>query len=83
MPVCKDNVVCLPAKLAQSLGGMGRVAVVHKVNGLVHLIDPNTAQCKYCGTGELGPGNLFANTVQGIRPQNSRCNYSLSSQLPR
>jgi len=44
VPICKDNVVCLPAKLAQSLGGMGRIATVHKVNSLVHLIDPNTGQ---------------------------------------
>ena len=41
----QDNVVCLPAKLAQSLGGMGRIATVLKVNSLVHLIDPNTGQC--------------------------------------
>ena len=46
----QDNVVCLPAKLAQSLGGMGRIATVHKVNSLVHLIDPNTGQCMYAET---------------------------------
>ncbi len=46
VPICKDNVVCLPAKLSQSLGGIGRISVVHKVNNLVHIIDPNTAQGK-------------------------------------
>ena len=47
VPICKDNIVCLPKGLAHSLGGIGRVCVVHKVTSLLHLIDPNTCQCKY------------------------------------
>ncbi len=44
VPVCKDNVVCLPPKLARSLGGIAQICVVQKVTTLVHLIDPNTCQ---------------------------------------
>lgn len=44
VPVCKDNVVCLPRSLAHSLGGIGQICVVHKVAQSVHLIDPNTCQ---------------------------------------
>ena len=47
VPVCKDNVVCLPPKLAHSLGGIGQICVVQKVTSLVHIIDPTTCQCKY------------------------------------
>ena len=46
VPVCKDNVVCLPARLAHHLGGIGQICVVHKITSLIHLIDPNTCQCK-------------------------------------
>jgi nonsense-mediated mRNA decay protein 3 len=46
VPVCKDNIVCLPPKLAHSLGGIGQICVVYKVTSLLHLIDPNTCQCK-------------------------------------
>ncbi len=48
VPVCKDNVVCLPKRLAHSLGGMGQVCVAHKVSNLVHLIDPTTCQGEEC-----------------------------------
>jgi len=44
VPICKDNVVCLPPKLAHSLGGISQICVVNKVSQSVHLIDPNTCQ---------------------------------------
>ena len=44
--VFQDNVVCLPAKLAHQLGGMGQICVVYKVTSLLHLIDPNSCQCE-------------------------------------
>jgi len=44
VPVCKDNVVCLPKQLAHTLGGIGQICVVNKVSQAVHLIDPNTCQ---------------------------------------
>ena len=46
VPVCKDNIVCLPSKVAHSLGGIGQVCVVKKVTTMLHLIDPNTCQCE-------------------------------------
>jgi len=42
VPVCKDEVVCLPKKLAQSLGNMSQIALVQRVTQTVHLIDPTT-----------------------------------------
>ncbi|CAJ0934540.1 unnamed protein product, partial [Ranitomeya imitator] len=44
VPVCKDNVVCLSPKLAQSLGNMSQICVCVRVTSAVHLIDPNTLQ---------------------------------------
>ncbi|XP_067307619.1 60S ribosomal export protein NMD3 [Pseudorasbora parva] len=44
VPVCKDNVVCLSPRLAQSLGNMGQVCVCVRVTSSIHLIDPNTLQ---------------------------------------
>ncbi|KAM6961479.1 60S ribosomal export protein NMD3 [Aplochiton taeniatus] len=44
VPVCKDNVVCLSPRLAQSLGNMGQVCVCVRVTSTIHLIDPNTLQ---------------------------------------
>ena len=47
VPVCKDNVICLPKGLAHTLGGIGQICIVHKITSLIHLIDPNTCQSKY------------------------------------
>ncbi|XP_011885339.1 PREDICTED: 60S ribosomal export protein NMD3 isoform X3 [Cercocebus atys] len=44
VPVCKDNVVCLSPKLAQSLGNMNQICVCIRVTSAIHLIDPNTLQ---------------------------------------
>uniref|UniRef100_A0A7N4NW00 60S ribosomal export protein NMD3 n=1 Tax=Sarcophilus harrisii TaxID=9305 RepID=A0A7N4NW00_SARHA len=44
VPICKDNVVCLSPKLAQSLGNMSQICVCIRVTSAIHLIDPNTLQ---------------------------------------
>jgi len=44
VPICKDNVVCLPKQVAHQLGGIGQICVVNKVTQNVHIIDPNTCQ---------------------------------------
>ncbi|XP_052764835.1 60S ribosomal export protein NMD3-like [Mya arenaria] len=44
VPICKDNIVCLPKKLASSLGNINPICVCFKVTQTVHLIDPNTLQ---------------------------------------
>ncbi|NWQ81419.1 NMD3 protein, partial [Columbina picui] len=44
VPICKDNIVCLSPKLAQSLGNMSQICVCFRVTSTVHLIDPCTLQ---------------------------------------
>ncbi|XP_077990802.1 60S ribosomal export protein NMD3-like [Glandiceps talaboti] len=44
VPVCKDNIVCLPPKLAHSLGNISQICICLRVSNLVHLIDPSTLQ---------------------------------------
>ncbi|GAB1287602.1 60S ribosomal export protein NMD3 [Apodemus speciosus] len=44
VPICKDNVVCLSPKLAQSLGNMSQICICIRVTSAIHLIDPNTLQ---------------------------------------
>ncbi|KAJ8321900.1 hypothetical protein KUTeg_000371 [Tegillarca granosa] len=44
VPICKDNVICLPNKLAQALGSINPICICHKVTQTVHIIDPTTLQ---------------------------------------
>lgn len=45
IPICKDDLICLPPKLAKSFGNIGQLVLCHKVAGnTVHLLDPTTLQ---------------------------------------
>lgn len=44
VPVCKDQVICLPAKLARSLGNINQICVCTRVTQTIHLIDSGTCQ---------------------------------------
>jgi len=44
VPICKDNVVCLPKKLAHALGNISQVCVCLRVAQSIQLIDPHTGQ---------------------------------------
>jgi nonsense-mediated mRNA decay protein 3 len=42
IPVCKDDLVCLPIKLARSLSNIGQLVLCSRVGNSLHLIDPTT-----------------------------------------
>jgi len=44
VPICKDDIVCLPLKLAKSLGNIGQILICYKVTNSLHFINPTTLQ---------------------------------------
>ncbi|RMZ89456.1 hypothetical protein DV736_g3327, partial [Chaetothyriales sp. CBS 134916] len=44
VPICKDDLVCLPIKLAKQIGGIFPLVVCHRVGTSINLLDPNTLQ---------------------------------------
>jgi nonsense-mediated mRNA decay protein 3 len=44
LPICKDDLVCLPAKLATRLGNISALCLVYRVGTGLYLIDPQTLQ---------------------------------------
>eukprot|EP01137_Pigoraptor_chileana_P032585 Opistho-2@22174 len=44
VPICKDDLVCLPPKLARAQGNIAQLCLCYRVGNSVHLIDPNTLQ---------------------------------------
>lgn len=44
LPLCKDDLVCLPPKISTVLGGIGPIVLVTKVSTSLALIDPYTLQ---------------------------------------
>lgn len=45
-PICKEDVVCIPTKLSNQLGGFSPLALVHKLSNQIHLLDPWTLQTR-------------------------------------
>lgn len=41
-PLCREDLVCLPLKLHQQLGGVGPLVLVHKVFSSIVFLDPKT-----------------------------------------
>jgi len=77
VPMCKDDLVLLPKKLAETMGQFPRVCLVQRVNSNVILVDPFSAQTaeaniEHCGRHAirvlLDGKRLTKFTVLGIEP---------------
>ncbi|KAL8931311.1 MAG: hypothetical protein Q9211_007065 [Gyalolechia sp. 1 TL-2023] len=44
VPICKDDLVCLPIKLAKQVGNIAPLTLCYRVGTSVNLLDPNTLQ---------------------------------------
>jgi len=53
IPICKDDLVALPVKLAKSIGNISPLALCYRIGTSVNLIDPNTLQ-----TADV-PSNIY------------------------
>jgi len=51
IPICKDDLVALPIKLARQLGNINPLTLCHRVGSAVNLIDPQTLQTCEVPTG--------------------------------
>ncbi|KAH9233456.1 hypothetical protein K456DRAFT_54011 [Colletotrichum gloeosporioides 23] len=44
IPICRDDLVAMPIKLAKSLGNISPLVICHKIGTAVYLLDTNTLQ---------------------------------------
>lgn len=44
VPICRDDLVAIPLKLAQQVGNIAPVTICHRVGTSINLLDPNTLQ---------------------------------------
>jgi nonsense-mediated mRNA decay protein 3 len=51
VPICKDDLVALPIKLARQLGNISPLTLCHRVGNSVNLLDPATLQTAEIPTG--------------------------------
>jgi nonsense-mediated mRNA decay protein 3 len=76
-PICKDDLVCLPAKLARSLGNIAPLVLCTRVGNSIHVLDPATLQAAELSAVSFwrtpfeslaGAGELVEFTVLDIEP---------------
>uniref|UniRef100_A0A383VQ78 60S ribosomal export protein NMD3 n=1 Tax=Tetradesmus obliquus TaxID=3088 RepID=A0A383VQ78_TETOB len=46
-PVCKDDLICLPAKLASSLGSLGPLVLCSRITNVLTLLDPTNLRAAH------------------------------------
>lgn len=44
VPICKDDLICLPKRLAQSMSNIGQLVLCQRVGNSLHFVDPTTLQ---------------------------------------
>ncbi|CUS14423.1 unnamed protein product [Tuber aestivum] len=44
VPICKDDLVCIPVKMARSLGNISPLLLCTRIGNSIHLTDPGTLQ---------------------------------------
>lgn len=44
VPICRDDLVCLPKRVANKMGNISQVVLCNKISNKVQFIDPNTLQ---------------------------------------
>jgi nonsense-mediated mRNA decay protein 3 len=44
MPICKDDLVCIPPKLARQLSNISPLTICTRIGNTIHLLDPATLQ---------------------------------------
>ncbi|KAJ0256126.1 hypothetical protein HA466_0091330 [Hirschfeldia incana] len=46
-PVCREDLICLPSKVASGLGNLGPLVLCTKVSDNITLLDPRTLRCAF------------------------------------
>lgn len=60
-PLCKDDLLFLPAKIARNLGNIARLVMVKNISNLIHLIDPLTGQ-----TAAMSAETFWCNPIRPL-----------------
>lgn len=60
VPICKNDVVCLPLSLARNLGNIGQICICHRVTSSINLIDPSTLQVADVSSQQYWRNPFFA-----------------------
>jgi nonsense-mediated mRNA decay protein 3 len=76
-PVCRDDVSCLPIKVARSMGGISPIVLVWKVSNMLHFMDPLSMQM-----GELNSMMYWQSPFRSIASRDRLIEYYVVNVEP-
>ncbi|KAH6788915.1 nonsense-mediated mRNA decay NMD3 family protein [Perilla frutescens var. frutescens] len=59
-PICREDLICLPPKVATSLGGLGPLVICNKVSNNIALLDPVTLRQSFLDVDQYWRSNFKA-----------------------
>ncbi|RHY06311.1 hypothetical protein DYB25_002770, partial [Aphanomyces astaci] len=76
-PVCKDDLVALPLKLARQLGNISSLCLVTQVSSSIHVIDPFTMQ-----RAEIDNDKFWRTPFKALRSSKQLTEYTVLDSTP-
>jgi len=76
-PVCKDDLVVLPLKLARQLGNISSLCLVQSVSSSIHVVDPFTTQ-----TAEIDCDKYWHYPFKAIRSVRAMTDFTVLDSNP-
>lgn len=77
VPICRDDLVCVPFKLAAQLGASSPFLLCHKVSNLVYLVDPSTLIMV-----DFPATTYFSNTFRALANASEMIQYTILDIQP-
>jgi nonsense-mediated mRNA decay protein 3 len=77
VPVCRDDLVCVPFKLAAQLGATSPLLLCTKVSNLIYLIDPFTLSAS-----EMQATTFFSNPFRALTSASDLISYTILDIQP-
>jgi nonsense-mediated mRNA decay protein 3 len=76
-PVCRDDLICLPTKVAQHCGNISPLVICWKISNIIHVIDPWTLQ-----TSEITGQVFWSTPFRGISTHKQLIEYTVLDVTP-
>jgi nonsense-mediated mRNA decay protein 3 len=77
VPICRDDLLCLPPRVAASMGCSSPVMLVWKLSNMIHLVDPNTLH-----TIEFTATNFWKEPFRSLCTHQQMVEYTILDVVP-
>jgi len=77
VPVCREDLVCLPTKVAAACGSISPLVLCYKVSNQIHIVDPYTLR-----VSEFSSQTFWLNNFRSIASHKNMIEYTILDIVP-